>query len=104
MELSKKIYVITKSFPDDEKYGMVSQMRRAVVSISLNIAEGKGRYYNKVFVQFLYQARGSLFEVMILIKLAVELGYLGEDIMKSLLRDCDSIAGMLSGLIKSLSG
>ena len=102
MGLAKKIYLITRNFPDDEKYGMVSQIRRAGVSVSLNIAEGRGRYYDKVFVQFLYQARGSLYEVIILVKLACELEYLDDEKAKDLLVDCDNISGMLSGLIKSI--
>ena len=100
--LAEKIYLVSRNFPDDERYGMVSQIRRAVVSISLNIAEGQGRYYDKVFVQFLFHSRGSLYEVMTLIKLALSLGYLGEDDADDLRKDCDEIAGMLSGLIKSL--
>ena len=73
-----------------------------MVSIVLNIAEGQGRYYDKVFVQFLFNSKGSLYEVMTLIKLALSLGYLGEKDANDLRRDCDNIAGMLSGLIKSL--
>jgi len=102
MGLAKKIYLITRDFPDDEKYGMISQIRRATVSVSLNIAEGRGRYYDKVFVQFLYQARGSLYEVITLIKLACELGYLGDEKVEELLMDCDDISGMLSGLINAI--
>lgn len=68
----------------------------------MNIAEGQGRYYDKVFVQFLFHSRGSLYEVMTLIKLALGLGYLSDDVARDLRRDCDNIAGMLSGLIKSL--
>jgi len=102
IKLAEKIYLVSKKFPDDEKYGMVSQIRRAVVSVSLNIAEGQGRYYDKVFAQFLFHSRGSLYEVMTLIKLALNFGYLSEDDARDLNKDCDNIAGMLSGLIKSL--
>ena len=102
MKLSKKIYLVTKNFPDDEKYGMTSQIRRAVISIPLNIAEGKGRHYDKVFVQYLYHARGSLYEVMTLIKLAFSLEYLDDEVVRDLLENCDNISGMLSGLIKSV--
>lgn len=102
VKLADKVYLISKSFPDDEKFGMVSQIRRAVVSVSLNIAEGQGRYYDKVFVQFLFHSRGSLYEVMTLIRLALGLGYLNEEDAVDLRKDCDAIAGMLSGLINSL--
>ena len=103
MGLAKKIYLITRNFPDDEKYGMVSQIRRAAVSVSLNIAEGRGRYYDKVFVQFLYQSRGSLYEVITLIKLSCELGYLNEEKAERLLEDCGRVSRELGGLIKSIN-
>ncbi len=102
MELSKKVYLVTKNFPKEEKYGLVSQIRRAVVSISLNIAEGKGRHYDKVFLQFLYQARGSVYEVITLVKLSGSLGYLSDEEVWNLLIDCDEVSGKLGGLIKSI--
>lgn len=102
MELSRDAYKISKKFPNDEKYGMVSQLRRAAVSVPLNIAEGKGRYHNKVFLQFLFHARGSLYEVVTLVKLAVDLGYLGEKEVESLFESCHDVSCMLSGLMNSL--
>jgi len=102
MKLSKKIYLVTRDFPDDEKYGLISQIRRAVVSVALNIAEGKGRHYNKVFLQFLYQARGSIYEVITLVKLSCNLGYLSDLNVQGLLVDCDGVSRMLGGLIKSI--
>ncbi|SDW85777.1 four helix bundle protein [Lutibacter oricola] len=63
MDLVEIIYVLTKSFPDDEKFGLISQMRRCVVSIPSNIAEGAGRKGNKEFIQFLHIALGSLAEL-----------------------------------------
>jgi len=69
LELVEIVYKVTRDFPKEEVFGIVSQLRRAAVSVSLNIAEGKGRFHTKVFVQFLYQARGSLYETMTLNKI-----------------------------------
>lgn len=63
IELAVTIYKLTVSFPKDERYGIIDQLRRAVTSISANIAEGFGRYHFKDSVKFLYNARGSLMEV-----------------------------------------
>ena len=63
MVLVSKVYSLTKKFPNDEKYGLVSQLNRASVSIPANIAEGWGRESRKNFVQFLRISRGSLFEL-----------------------------------------
>lgn len=62
-ELAVKVYKLTLHFPKDEKYGLIDQLKRAVTSIAANIAEGFGRYHYKDSVKFLYNARGSLFEV-----------------------------------------
>jgi four helix bundle protein len=63
MDLVVKVYQITKLFPDTEKYGLTSQMRRAAVSIPSNIAEGAARKGDKEFIQFLYISIGSLSEL-----------------------------------------
>jgi four helix bundle protein len=64
MELLTKIYLVTESFPQREMYGLTQQIRRAALSVPSNIAEGKGRQTKKDYLQFLYRARGSLFEVV----------------------------------------
>ncbi len=102
MELAKEVYQITRNFPEHEKYGLVTQMRRATISIPLNIAEGRGRYHKKSFVQFLMQARGSLYEMVTLVKLSTSLGYLKSETMEDLLEKCNNISRMLSGLINSM--
>lgn len=61
--LVQHIYEVTKGFPDDEKFGLVSQMRRAAVSVPSNIAEGCGRKGNKELIQFLHISTGSLCEL-----------------------------------------
>jgi len=75
-EFALDIYRCTRTFPKDELYGLTSQMRRAAVSVASNIAEGKGRYSYKEFVQFLYRARGSLLELQTQLFIAQELDYL----------------------------
>jgi four helix bundle protein len=76
--LALDIYRSTQAFPKDELYGLTSQMRRAAVSIASNIAEGKGRFSRKEFVQFLYRARGSLLELETQLFIAGELGYVDQ--------------------------
>ncbi|MGO9273143.1 MAG: four helix bundle protein [Terriglobia bacterium] len=75
MLLAKQIYAMTRAFPDDERFGLIAQMRRAVVSVPSNIAEGQTRRGRKEFVQFLSHAEGSLAELDTQLTLAVDLGY-----------------------------
>lgn len=73
IKLAKDVYKLTESFPQTEKYGMSDQIKRAVVSVSTNIAEGFGRFHYKDKKNFLYNARGSLMEVKSLLYLATQL-------------------------------
>ena len=75
MVLAKQVYSMTRSFPDDERFGLVGQMRRTAVSIPSNIAEGQARQGRKEFVQFLSHAQGSLAELDTQLTLAVDLDY-----------------------------
>ena len=102
VELAERIYTITKTFPRDEQFGLTSQIRRAAVSISLNIAEGKGRYHRKEYKQFLYNARGSLYETATLLLLATKLGYLKESAYEELRQVTQRILSQLSGLVNYL--
>src|SRR3989339_1210539 len=102
MALVKAVYQSLTSFPKLENYGLTDQLRRAVTSILLNIADGNGRYGNKEFIQFLYLTRGSLFETVACLKLAVELKYLTEQQVSPLLQQTHEINRMLSGLINYL--
>lgn len=100
-EFFKAVYEITKTFPQDEKFGLISQLRRAASSITANIAEGYGRYHIKDKIRFYYQARGSSTECQNHIILAYELGFIDEkdyDLLK-----IKSFEGykILCGLIKS---
>ena len=104
MDLAVDIYRVTESFPKEEQFGVKSQLRRATTSIALNIAEGKGRYHDKEFVQFLYFARGSLYETITLLKLAMRLSYITQNQSHHALQSCFNIMSKLSGLINSLKG
>lgn len=84
MDLVESIYKETKSFPKEEQFGLVSQMRRAAVSIPSNIAEGAARKGNKEFVQFLYIGLGSLSELETQILIAKRLKYMQDDSMLDL--------------------
>ena len=76
MELVKAVYALSKAFPADERYALTDQLRRAVVSIPSNIAEGSGRASNADYGHFLSIARGSLYETMTQLQVAVDLGYI----------------------------
>lgn len=93
------IYEATKHFPKDELYGLVSQMRRAAVSIASNIAGGKGRASDKDFSVFLDHARGSLHEIQTQILIAENWHYLSVTEVRKLLGDVDDIGRMLNGLL-----
>ena len=73
--LVKRVYQLTQTFPDAERFGLVSQMRRAAVSIPSNIAEGQARHTRKEFIQFISHSEGSVAELETQVILAVELGY-----------------------------
>ena len=74
IELTVKIYELTRSFPKEEIYGLTSQMRRASVSVASNIAEGRGRLHRAEFRQFLGLAQGSVFELKTQLTVARRLG------------------------------
>jgi four helix bundle protein len=76
MELAEIVYKLIKQFPDYEKFDLASQIRRSAISIPSNIAEGKGRNSDKEFKQYLYIARGSLFELRTQLELARRLKYI----------------------------
>jgi four helix bundle protein len=93
------VYRCTRRFPRDEVYGLSSQMRRAAVSVPSNIAEGKGRYSRKEFVQFLYHARGSLLELQTQLSIARDLDYIDLAAFKSLESQTEELGRILNGLI-----
>ncbi len=79
MDLVSKVYALTASFPKDELYGITSQMKRAVISIPSNIAEGSARKSNKEFLQFIMIALGSLAELETQYLIAIQLKFVEED-------------------------
>jgi four helix bundle protein len=96
------IYSTLKKFPAEEKYGIVSQMQRASISIPSNIAEGAARKTRKEFMQFLYTARGSVSELDTQIEICLRLQYITLQQYKELQDRLDEISKMLNGLISSI--
>lgn len=103
MEIAADIYKETKQFPQQELYGLSSQMRRAAVSIPSNIAEGFARKHNKEYKQFLYICLGSCAELQTHIEIACSQGYLSEDVRSALSEKIDHISRMTMSLIKCLN-
>ena len=99
---ASKVYDVSGSFPGAELYGMISQIRRASTSISLNIAEGKGRSSSKDFVRFLYQSRGSLYEVVTCLKLALVRNWINTQDYENLYQEAMNLQLRLSRLISSM--
>jgi four helix bundle protein len=102
MDLVVKVYELARRFPSEELFGLTSQIRRAVVSVPANIAEGHGRLHRKEFLRQLSIARGSLVEVETHLQIAVRLGYLERDQCKEPWLCCQEVGRLLSGLIRSL--
>lgn len=100
-EINKEIYLLTDKLPENEKFNIVSQLRRAATSVSTNIAERTGKLSRKDQNRYGQIAYGSLMEIWSLLYLAEDLGYISSnDRMKFELR-LEEIARMLSGLLKS---
>jgi four helix bundle protein len=99
MDLTVEIYRVTSVFPRNETYGLISQMRRAAVSVPSNIAEGKRHRSDPEFVRFLFHARGSLLWLQTQLLLARRLKYLSEKKTDELCRSGDGIARGLNALI-----
>jgi four helix bundle protein len=101
MQFVKEIYRITRSFPNDEMYGLTSQLRRATVSVPSNIAEGQARYSRREFYHFLTLARGSLAEIETQIEIAASLEYLTSADARLLSARAAELGRILNGLIAS---
>jgi four helix bundle protein len=102
VELAIRIYLITKNFPKEEWFGIVSQLRRAAVSISSNIAEGSSRT-KKEFAHFLNIALGSVYECVPLIEISKRQGFIDQACFDSLYAELHRISAKLNALKKSLA-
>ncbi len=98
-----QIYRVTKNFPVDEKFGLIDQLRRASVSISLNIAEGSDRRSDVEFRRYLRMAISSIDEVISGLYIALDLNYLSHIEFKELYEDSHMIAAKINAFIKQLS-
>jgi four helix bundle protein len=99
----ERIYQETAHFPESERYGLVNQMRRAAVSIPSNIAEGQARQHKGEFRQFLFVSLGSIAEIETQIIISKELGFLTEEVSKSLQADLLELQKMTRTLASRLS-
>lgn len=103
MDLAVSIYHLTKTFPKEETYGLISQIRRAASSIPANIAEGQGRRLGKEFQQFLANSRGSLLELDTHLELSFRVGYLNKTQHEELKEKINEVGRILNGLMRSLN-
>lgn len=103
MDIVVRCYRLTSVFPQEERYDLSSQLRRAAVSIPANIAEGHGRSATRAFLNHLSIAMGSLKELETHILIAERLEYVTETQISKLIEDCSEIGKMLKGLSRSLS-
>ncbi len=101
-QLCLKIYKVTARFPKEERFGLTSQIRRAVVSVPSNIAEGYGRKTTADYIRSLYIAYGSNCELETQIQLSGDLGYIGGSLLEGIKDEIQEIERMLKALIKSL--
>ena len=99
LELVEEVYRLTKQLPDNEKFGLVSQMRRCSVSVASNIAEGSARNSEKEFVRFLYISRGSLAELETQIEIATRLDYIEKNTASN---DIERLFAKLASLINTI--
>lgn len=96
MSLAMGVYGLTAKFPTDERFGLVSQMRRAAISVPSNIAEGQARHGTREFLQFLSHASGSLAELETQLLLSVDMKYCSE-------KDVEGVAGLINELQKMIA-
>jgi four helix bundle protein len=103
VEFADHVYTLTRSFPEDERFGLTNQMRRAAVSISSNIAEGSSRSSKSDFARFVQIATGSVFEVVSQATIGKRRGFISEEAFTRVYAAAEEQSKMLSGLKKSLN-
>jgi four helix bundle protein len=103
MTLAESVYAMSKEFPADERFGLTSQIRRAVVSVASCIAEGNARNSTKDYARFLSMASGSLAEVETQVLLSLRLGYASQQAGNALLDDLRSTAKQIQALKNSIA-
>ena len=103
MTMVRLIYELTRSFPQDERFGLVIQMRRAAVSVPSNIAEGQSRHTSGEFIQIISHAEGSLAELDTQVLIAIELGFCTVPQAEVVLSLIDELQRMLNGLRQKLA-
>ncbi|HEU4762555.1 MAG TPA: four helix bundle protein [Gemmatimonadales bacterium] len=101
-QLVVEVYRVTRTFPAEERFGLSSQMRRAVISIGANVAEGAGRGGDREFAHFLRIARGSAHELEFEVMAAHDLGMMNRETANDLRERLADQSRMLSGLIRKL--
>jgi len=101
LDLVTDIYRLTKQFPDDERFGLISQMRRTSVSVVSNIAEGAGKGGQKEFSRYLLISRGALCELETQLRIAARLGFI-QEIPDNIDQRVRSVFALLNGLLKRL--
>lgn len=102
MVLVTKTYVLSSKFPNEEQFGLISQIRRCSVSIPSNIAEGFGRESNKDFYRFLKISIGSLFEFQTQIEIAYNLNYISENEFNMIFEDSRECERMMSSFMRKI--
>ncbi len=102
IKLVVEIYKLTQTFPANEKFGLISQMRRAAVSIPSNIAEGWSRNYDKVFIQFLNTSQGSAAELETQLLISNELGFITKESLEAIMSLLIKIKKMIRSLIHKI--
>jgi four helix bundle protein len=100
VKFASEVYCLTKKFPKSEEFGLTSQLSRAAVSISLNIAEGEGRKSDADLARFIHIAIGSLYEVVTILYICLEQNYISKIEFGNFYKKCEDISKMLHGYKK----
>ncbi|MBG8553718.1 four helix bundle protein [Hymenobacter guriensis] len=98
-QLASSVYQLTRAFPQEELFGLTSQMRRSAVSVASNIAEGCGRQYPKDALQFFFMARGSLYELETQLYISFDQGFLSQQLLSENLEKLTDCKKLLHGFI-----